>query len=67
MFALAVYLALKSHLVELLQDESHGIYFYTTIGFLSGFSERRAKVLLDTAGAPMAPEAPAAAGAAEGP
>jgi hypothetical protein len=63
MFALAVYLALKSHLVEFLQGESHGIYFYTTIGFLSGFSERRAKVLLDNAGGVMASEAPAAAGA----
>ena len=64
MFALAVYLALQSHLVELLQGEDHGIYFYTTIGFLSGFSERRAKVLLDSAGGPMSPEAAAAAGAA---
>jgi hypothetical protein len=50
MFALAVYLALKSHLVELLQDQQHGIYFYSTVGFLSGFSERHAKVLLDSAG-----------------
>ena len=50
MFALAVYLALKSHLIELLQDQNHGIYFYSTLGFLSGFSERRAKVLLDSAG-----------------
>ena len=56
MFALAVYLALKSHLIELLQDQNHGVYFYTTIGFLSGFSERRAKVLLDSAGGGMAPE-----------
>jgi hypothetical protein len=50
MFALAVYLALKSSLVELLQNESHGIYFYATIAFLAGFSERRAKVLLDSTG-----------------
>jgi hypothetical protein len=50
MFALAVYLALKSSLVELLQNQSHGIYFYATVAFLSGFSERRAKVLLDSTG-----------------
>jgi hypothetical protein len=50
MFALAVYLALKSQLIELLQQQNHGIYFYSTVGFLSGFSERRAKVLLDSAG-----------------
>lgn len=50
MFALAVYLALKSSLVELLQNENHGIYFYATVAFLAGFSERRAKVLLDSTG-----------------
>jgi len=50
MFALAVYLALKSSLVELLQNQNHGIYFYSTVAFLSGFSERRAKVLLDSTG-----------------
>jgi hypothetical protein len=46
--ALAVYLALKSNLVEFLQASGQkGIYFYATIGFVSGFSERRAKVLLN--------------------
>ena len=49
LFALALYLALKSQLVELVQSSAHGIYFYATIGFLAGFSERRAKVLLDSA------------------
>jgi hypothetical protein len=45
--ALAVYLALKSSLVEFLQGTGpKGIYFYATVGFVSGFSERRAKVLL---------------------
>jgi hypothetical protein len=45
---LAVYLALKSNLVEFLQGTGQkGTYFYATIGFVSGFSERRAKVLLD--------------------
>lgn len=65
MFALAVYLALKSQLVELLQQQQHGIYFYSTIGFLSGFSERRAKVLLDSAGSVMESSAGAAAAGAE--
>ena len=50
MFALAVYLAFKSNLVDLLPDVTHDIYFYATVGFLSGFSERRAKVLLDSTG-----------------
>jgi hypothetical protein len=46
--ALAVYLAMKSNLVELLQASGpKGVYFYATIGFVSGFSERRAKVLLN--------------------
>jgi hypothetical protein len=48
MFALALYVALKSNLVELLQESQKGIYFYATIAFLAGFSERRAKVLLDS-------------------
>lgn len=50
MFALAVYVAFKSNLVDLLPDVPHDIYFYATVGFLSGFSERRAKVLLDSTG-----------------
>lgn len=46
--ALAVYLALKSNLVEFLQGTGpKGTYFYATIAFVSGFSERRVKVLLD--------------------
>jgi hypothetical protein len=52
MFAFALYLALKSNLVELLQASQKGIYFYATIAFLAGFSERRAKVLLDSAFSP---------------
>jgi hypothetical protein len=50
MFALALYLALKSSLVELVQGVEHGIYFYATVGFLAGFSERWAKVLLSNVG-----------------
>jgi hypothetical protein len=44
--AFVIYLALKSNLVELIQGTEKGIYFYATIAFASGFSERRAKVLL---------------------
>lgn len=47
LFALALYLALKSHLLEVLEETDHTVYFYAAIAFLSGFSERRAKVLLD--------------------
>jgi hypothetical protein len=49
-FALALYLALKSSLIEFVQNQAHGVYFYATVGFLAGFSERRAKVLLDSVG-----------------
>lgn len=56
LFAFVLYLALKSNLVELLQGQEHGIYFYATIAFAAGFSERRAKVLL---GGALAGETPA--------
>jgi len=46
LLALALYLTLKSSLLELLQGTEHGIYFYASVGFLAGFSERRAKVML---------------------
>lgn len=46
--AFVVYLAIKSDLVEFLQGREKGIYFYATIAFVSGFSERRAKVLLNS-------------------
>ena len=49
LFAFALYLALKSKLVDFIQNVDHGIYFYATAAFLAGFSERRAKVLLDSA------------------
>lgn len=49
LFAFVLYLALKSNIVELLQASKKGIYFFATIAFLAGFSERRAKVLLDSA------------------
>ena len=46
--AFVVYLALKSDLIEFLQGREKGIYFYATIGFVAGFSERRAKVLINS-------------------
>jgi hypothetical protein len=49
-FALAIYLALKSSLLEIGQVKNPDIYFYATIAFVAGFSERRAKVLLDGIG-----------------
>jgi hypothetical protein len=48
--ALAIYLALKSDLLEFGAVKKPGIYFYATVAFLAGFSERRAKVLLDGVG-----------------
>ena len=45
-FAFALYIALKSGLLQLGNIENPGIYFFATISFLAGFSERRAKVLL---------------------
>jgi hypothetical protein len=74
--ALAIYLALKSKLLEFGAVKDPGIYFYSTIAFLAGFSERRAKVLLDGVGggiapatkeppAPAAPPAPSGAAATE--
>lgn len=47
LLALALYLALKSSLIELLQGMDKDIYFYASVAFLAGFSERRAKVMLD--------------------
>jgi hypothetical protein len=66
LFALAVYLALKSSLVSFADDATHGIYFFATVAFLSGFSERRAKILLDSAGGgTQGSDAPAATAADE--
>jgi hypothetical protein len=62
--ALAIYLALKSNLLAADVVKDRGIYFYGTIAFLAGFSERRAKVLLDGVGDRVAPvHAPGSAGA----
>jgi hypothetical protein len=53
-FALVLYFALKSNLLQIgnltgSDKADTTIYFYATIGFLAGFSERWAKVLLDSA------------------
>ena len=47
-FALALYVAVRSNLLELGAVKNPGIYFFATVSFLAGFSERRAKVLLGT-------------------
>jgi hypothetical protein len=53
--ALAIYLALKSNLIAADVVKDRGIYFFATIAFIAGFSERRAKILLDGVGAGIAP------------
>ena len=45
-FALALYIAVRSDLLQLGNVAKPGIYFFATVSFLAGFSERRAKVLL---------------------
>jgi hypothetical protein len=44
--AFALYLALKSELVDIFGNVEKGIYFYATVAFLAGFSERWAIVLI---------------------
>jgi hypothetical protein len=48
-FAVVLYFALKSDLLEIgnLKPANKTIYFYATIAFLAGFSERWAKVILE--------------------
>jgi hypothetical protein len=59
MFAFALYLALKGQLVDLLpaidpnkkgQIQEKALYFYATVAFFAGFSERWAQVLLGNVG-----------------
>ena len=45
-FALALYVAVKSELLQLGNIPKPGIYFFATVSFLAGFSERWAQVLL---------------------
>jgi hypothetical protein len=66
-FALALFLALRSGLLDV-PKELDNIYTYATVSFLAGFSERRAKVLLDSAGAGVGIDpAPPVAHAQSGP
>ena len=46
LFALGLYLALKSQLVDAFGSVPKELYFYATVAFLAGFSERWAQVLL---------------------
>lgn len=66
LLALAVYLAVRSSLVSFAQGSKHDIYFFATVAFLAGFSERRAKVLLDSAGGGSDSSTGAAAAGTEG-
>lgn len=49
LFAFVIYLALKSELIDVLVGVDKSLYFYATIAFLAGFSERWAQVLLGRA------------------
>ena len=63
-FGLALYFGLESNLFQI-DMTNKTVYFYAIVGFLSGFSERWAKVLLDRGGdADLAPtaEAPSTGG-----
>jgi hypothetical protein len=49
-FALAVYFALRSKLVSVpIPANDTAVYYYVVVGFLAGFSERWAKVMMSTA------------------
>jgi hypothetical protein len=41
-----VYFALKSDLITLKTSSGQSEYFYATVAFIAGFSERRARILL---------------------
>jgi hypothetical protein len=67
-FAVVLYFALRGDLIQLqtTAGEEHTTFFYAALAFLTGFSERKAKVMLGgaerllggEAPAPPAPEAP---------
>jgi hypothetical protein len=48
-FAVAIYFGLQSKLFQF-GTVARTIYFYAAVSFLAGFSERWARVMLDTAG-----------------
>jgi hypothetical protein len=45
-FGVVVYFALKSDLITLKTSSGQSEYFYATVAFIAGFSERRARILL---------------------
>jgi hypothetical protein len=49
LFAFALYLAMKASLVEIAPNVDRSLYLWATIAFIAGFSERRAKVLIEGA------------------
>jgi hypothetical protein len=49
LFAFALYLAIRGGLVDVVPDLPRSLYFWATIAFFAGFSERRAKVLIEGA------------------
>jgi len=48
-FALVLYLALRGDLLQIHASGPRTTYFYAALAFLAGFSERKAKILLDGA------------------
>ena len=60
LFAFALYLAMRAGLVDLVPDLKRTLYFWATVAFLAGFSERFAKVLIEGAlgGSPDDDKAP---------
>ncbi|MEP6909120.1 MAG: hypothetical protein ABI896_01665 [Actinomycetota bacterium] len=78
-FAVVLYLALRGGLIQLQTEAGmHTTYFYGALAFLTGFSERRAKIILGgatrifqdgeptTADSKKAPSAPSPGGSAAG-
>ena len=48
MFALALYIAIRGGVVSVLPEVEQTVFFFAAIAFLAGFSERWAKVLIDS-------------------
>jgi hypothetical protein len=46
LFAFALYVAMKSNLVDIAPKLERSLYFWAAIAFFAGFSERYAKVLI---------------------
>jgi hypothetical protein len=48
MFALALYIAIRGGVIAVLPEAEQTVFFFAAIAFLAGFSERWAKVLIDS-------------------